>query len=50
MANLFINSKMISDNLAPINDLINLQSETEEIYNILSRESFSPKKKKLEKK
>ena len=37
---------MISDNLAPINDLINLQSETGEIYNILSRESFFPEEKK----
>ena len=44
------NKKTISDNLAPINELINLESGTEEIYNVLSPEIFIPRKKKLERK
>ena len=44
------NSKIVSDNLTPINDLANLESGTEGIYNVLSPEFFSLKKRKLEKK
>ena len=44
------NNKISSDNLAPINELINLESGTEEIYNVLSPEIFFPEEKEIRKK
>ena len=44
------NHKTISDILAPINDLINLESGTEEIYNILTLEFFFPEEKEINEK
>ena len=48
---LFPNSnKILSDNLAPINELVNLESGTEEIYNVLSLEIFFPQEKEIREK
>ena len=44
------NNKTISDILTPINGLINIESDTEETYNVLIPEVFFPEEKEISEK